>query len=113
MIARFFKTLFFLLSGAGTWIDGAEWTKEDAASLAVFLKSNTGSKLAARLRNASLSLNAGAVQSGGQRACGRAYGYMLCISDIQNLSAGSALQDAPETEDGTDTGDSGLEHLNP
>lgn len=114
MISRFFRTLFFLLSGAGTWIDGAEWTDDDKATLATFLTSETGTKLTARLRNASLSLNANAVASGGVRSCGRAYGYMLAISDIQTLSARGSLGDAPTTEDATgDTGGSGLEHLNP
>ena len=114
MIARFFRTLFLLLSGAGTWVDGAEWTTDDEAALATFLGSETGAKLSARLRNASLSLNAGAVSSGGVRACGRAYGYMLAISDIQTLSARGSLGDAPTSEDAAgDTGGGGLEHLNP
>ena len=114
MIARFFRTLVFLLSGSGTWIDGAEWTDDDKAALGTFLNSETGAELSARLRNASLSLNANAVASGGVRACGRAYGYMLAISDIQTLSARGSLGDAPTTEDATgDTGGGGLEHLNP
>lgn len=113
MIARFFKTLLFLLSGAGTWIDGAEWNDDDKAALSRFLASNTGTKLSARLRNASLSLNAQAVQSGGHRICGRAFGYMLAISDIQTLSATVTPQEDQPSEDNSATGAAILEHLNP
>jgi len=113
MIARFIKTLFFLMSGAGTWIDGAEWTADDEKALSTFLNTEAGVKLRARLRNASLSLNAQAVQSGGVRACGRAYGYMLAVSDIQTLSASGTLGEAETNEGAGDTGTGNLEHLNP
>lgn len=113
MISRFFKTFFYLLSGAGTWVDGAEWSNDDALALGAFLRTETGAKLSARLRNASLSLNANAVQEGDHKTCGRAYGYMTAIADIQTLSAGGAPEDASNTEDDAEAGGGVLEHLNP
>lgn len=113
MITRFLRTLRFLLSGAGTWVDGAEWTDEDEITLANFLTSETGTRLRARLRNASLSLNAQAVQAGAAALCGRAFGYMLAISDIQSLAATGPLKEAGTSEEAGDTGAGSLEHLNP
>ena len=113
MIGRFFKTVFILLRHGGTWVDGADWTDDDTIALGGFLASETGTKLRARLRNASLSMNSTAVQSSDMHRNGVACGYMLAVADLQSLSVKGAPQDAQTSEDAADTGDSNLEHLNP
>jgi len=113
MITRFFTALRFLLATGGAWTDGTEWEREDGGSLALFLKTPAGSKLIAKLRNASLSMNAQAVQKGDAHTSGTAAGYMLALTDIQTLSAIGALQDSENHEEGVVTGDANLEQLNP
>lgn len=113
MIKRFFRELKFLLTGAGTWCDGANWGPQDSETLRAFLLSETGTKLRARLRNVALSLNSSAVSRGQAHECGQAHGYALAIADIQTLSAQVEPQNDPLTEYAGDTGSSGLEHLAP
>lgn len=113
MINRLFTALRFLLSTGGAWTDGTDWEKEDAGALAHFLKTPAGTKLIAKLRNASLSMNAQAVQKGEPHASGSAAGYMLALTDIQTLSAIGSPQDPEQSEEGVDTGNVTLEQLNP
>jgi len=113
VIARLLRTLVLLLRDGGSWCDGAEWSSEDERALGAFLSTAAGTKLRARLRNASLSLNAQAVQDGAPHLCGRAFGYMTAISDLQALSASGAPQDAQTSGESSDTGAGNLEHLNP
>lgn len=109
---RLIRTAILLLRTGGTWSDGAEWTHEDAARLAKFLRSETGEKFSHRLRNVVLSKNATAVQTGDALRCGQAFGYMLAVTDIQTLSAEGALRDAQPEEDAQGAA-SGLDHLAP
>lgn len=113
MIARLFRTFLLLVRDGGAWCDGAPWTAEDERALGAFLATAAGTKLRARLRNASLSLNAQAVQDGAPHLCGRAFGYMTAISDLQALSAPGAPRDAQTSEESGDTGAVSLAHLNP
>ena len=113
MITRFFRTLLLLRNTSSSWCDGADWTPDDERVLSAFLGTSTGARFRARLRNASLSLNASAVQTGDMHACGRAFGYLTAVSDIQALSAIGAPQDAETSEGGSGTGAEDLEHLTP
>lgn len=110
---RLIRTALLLLRTGGTWADGEQWTNEDAARLAAFLHGETGAKLARRLRNSALALNAGAVQRAEPWRNGQAAGYMLAVADIQTLSAEGALRDAQASEEDAQGAASILDHLAP
>lgn len=85
---RFLKIAWALYKGGGAWVGDHEWTATDAASLRLFLSGESGRRLTAMLRNASIKMNASAVQSSDPAGDGRrAAGYMLAIEDISALAA--------------------------
>jgi len=84
---RFLKIAWALYQGGGAWAEDCEWEASDAVSLRLFLSGESGRRLTARLRNASINMNASAVQSPDPWTAGRAAGYMLLIEDISALSA--------------------------
>ena len=112
-ILRLIRTALLLLQTGGTWADGEEWTNDDAAALATFLRTGTGEKVARRLRNSALALNAQAVQRAEPWRNGQAAGYMLAVADLQTLSAEGALRDAQTSEDDAQGAASTLDHLAP
>jgi hypothetical protein len=75
------------------------WNSEDQGRLKSYLESHSGNHLALRLRNASIQHNAKAVAKGDRWDCGLGYGYMLCITDLQRLSAASEPQSLETSED--------------
>jgi hypothetical protein len=112
-LLRLIRTALLLLQTGGTWADGEEWTNEDAAHLASFLRTDTGEKVARRLRNSALAFNASAVQRSEPWRNGQAAGYMLAVADIQTLSAEGALRDAQTSEDDAQGAATDLAHLAP
>ena len=108
---RFFRALWLFLE-VYPWEERSPWEEEDTLRLRQFLLSDVGVRLRAKLRNTSILINANSVQSGTEKACGQATGYMLCLSDLQSLSgSGSPQQTADETSESGDLSD--LEHLSP
>ena len=96
-LLRFFQIAWALYKGGGAWAEDCEWAASDSASLSHFLSGVSGRRLTARLRNASIRMNASAVQSPDPWASGRAAGYMLLIEDISALAAPQTSED-PEEE---------------
>lgn len=86
-IIRFFKIALALYKGGGAWAGDCEWGSTEAVSLRLFLSGEVGQRLKATLSNASIKMNASAVQSPDPWASGRAAGYMLAIEDISALAA--------------------------
>ena len=71
-IFRFLRIAWTLAKGGGAWAGDCEWGVQDAMSLHLFLAGDTGQRLKARLTNASIQMNATAVQSPEPWASGRA-----------------------------------------
>lgn len=86
-LARFLRIAFALYRGGGAWAGDLEWESSDAVSLRLFLSGNAGQRLKARLSNASIKMNASAVQSPDPWSAGRAAGYMLALEDLSALAA--------------------------
>ena len=109
---RFFRVLLDMVTFY-PWNEQTPWTDEDTLRLKQFLLSDVGVRLRAKLRNTSILINASSVQTGSEKACGQAVGYMLCLADLQSLSgSGSPQPAADETSEGQ--GDlTGIEHLSP
>jgi hypothetical protein len=99
MLGIFKSFLFFLKSYHWAWSNLPDWSAEDAARLKSYLESNSGNHLALRLRNASIQWNAKAVAKGDRWDCGLGYGYMLCITDLQRLSAATEPQSVERYDD--------------
>lgn len=112
-LLRLIRTVIVLLRTGGAWADGEAWSRDDAARLAAFLRTETGEKLSRRLRNSALALNAQAVQRAEPWRNGQAAGYMLATADIQTLSAEGALRDAQPSEETAIGADGSLDHLAP
>jgi hypothetical protein len=74
------------------WSAGTEWTQEDALAWASFLKSGTGLRLSATLRNTAIENNANAIMSSKKDRCDQAAGWLQCIAYIETLSAQSEPQ---------------------
>ena len=108
---RFFRVLFNLLR-TYHWENGSTWSDEDALRLKQTLASDFGIRLVARLRNASIMLNANAVQEGSPWKCGQASGYMLALADISTLSACGELESS-QSEDSSEGELESLAHLSP
>ena len=87
-LIRFFKIAWALSRTGGAWAGDCEWEASDAESLRHFLSGTVGQRFTARLRNASISMNARAVLSSDPAGDGRkAAGYMLAIEEISGLAA--------------------------
>lgn len=95
-VVRFFQIAFALYKGGGAWAGDCEWGVQDAMSLRLFLSGESGQRLKARLTNASIQMNASAVQSPDPWGAGRAAGYMLSINDISALAS---PQESDQTEE--------------
>ena len=84
---RFLRIAFALYKGGGAWAEDSEWEDSDAISLRHFLSGVSGQRLRARLRNASIRMNAMAVLSPDPAGDGRkAAGYMLAIEDFTAMA---------------------------
>ena len=98
--------LIFMRSYQWTWNKLPPWTPEDQARLKSYFESHSGNHLALRLRNASIQHNAHAVAKGDRWDCGVGYGYMLCLTDLQQLSVANEPQSLEQfdvvTKEGAD-----------
>jgi hypothetical protein len=109
---RFFRALFLFLE-IYPWEDRSPWTDEDTLRLKQFLLSDVGVRLRTKLRNTSILINANSVQSGSEKACGQATGYMLCLADLQSLSGSGAPQQTADETSESDGDLTGIEHMSP
>lgn len=74
------------------------WGAQDQISLNTFLNSETGKRLAGRLRATSMLHNHRAVLSGRQWKCGYASGYMGTLADLELLTSLSDISDPTDAE---------------
>jgi hypothetical protein len=104
MLSLFKSFAYFMRSYHWAWSNLPTWTDEDSGRLKSYLESHSGNHLALRLRNASIQHNAKAVAKGDRWDCGLGYGYMLCITDLQRLSAASEPQSLEISDDSVKEG---------
>jgi hypothetical protein len=98
-IQLFLRCVWILMRQGGTyemWDDA--WGPQDQDILKSFLKSETGKRLAGRLRATSLLMNHRAVMSGRQWKCGYASGYMGALADLDLLTQLSDISEPSEAE---------------
>ena len=112
MIARWLRAFRALAAHPWLWRHVPEWSDTDAAHLAAFFRTPAGAKLVARLRNASIEMNANAVANREPHANGVAYGLIVAIRFIESLSRPVPPQADDQSENGAQ-GSAGLDHLAP
>jgi hypothetical protein len=111
---HFFRVLFALLK-VWRWQETDPWDKDDAEQLGAYLRTRSGKRLAQMMRNASITINAKAVQDGGTKwACGQAAGWQQCAAYVQTLSVAWEPESQETSEDGEPEGvDAFLERMRP
>jgi hypothetical protein len=112
---KHFWRVFWALLSVWHWRDLSPWTKGDAEQLQSYLNSRSGKRLAQNLRNASITINARAVQDGATKwACGQAAGWQQCAAYLQTLSATWEPESHEQSEDGAQEGaDAFFERMSP
>lgn len=82
------------------WSDEPEWTEDNARELTAFMRSPSGIRLAAILRNMTIRQDSSAVAKGNLTACGFAVGFRAAVAVIDSLGIGAAHPAARGDEEG-------------
>jgi len=72
------------------WVDEPKWEEDDAKALTAFMRSPSGVRMAAILRNMTIRQDATAVAKANLTACGFAVGFRAAVAVIDSLGVGAA-----------------------
>ena len=82
------------------WVDEPKWEEDDAKALTAFMRSPSGVRMAAILRNMTIRQDATAVSKADLTACGFAVGFRAAVAVIDSLGIGAAHPAARGDEEG-------------
>lgn len=72
------------------WVDEPKWEEDDAKALSAFMRSTSGVRMAAILRNMTIRQDATSVAKANLTACGFAVGFRAAVAVIDSLGVGAA-----------------------